>query len=937
MAILNQGYFEDAKKILALFLKENEKIHGISEAQKTLENSKNYDGILGKLVKIIQRCSGGERNKGNEYNDLYSKLFREYAGYLDAKVTYNEQRKGEVISQDHFKFFLSYQKSVKGNQKTNILACYLAWLCCEHEVEAKAYYETIDLKFRPYKKTEEQLAEENKNKPSSSLDKYKDIDFQDNQWLNPYNEKILSFIGREDELEQLNDFAENEDNQFGVWAVVGPSGAGKTRLYIEWLKHSKSIEGWNHHILSSKDGDTKTENWENWLPQNHTVLVIDYMFGYAEVIQTLLQRFSHFKEEQKIGCKVRLLIIDHVFPDNLRQLASDPRWGFASKSGLLSAERFDLFTSFFYQDKPLRLDQNNEKQEYIITNLIAKVCSKNVEDEAVIEGVNYLRKMAFGSKDEGEDQAKDQNDKLVPSAWNPLFAALIGDAISREQKYSSWSRRDLMFYYLKGSDRLPWEKRNDEDSLWASCFVCVTTARRGVDYEALLSCLPETKELLPYHDNLKRICQSIVSSNNDEYLPPFEPDILGETFFLLFLKELKGKEKSPLYKGFRNMLADGDNETKQRDAIEFIGFIKRLVRNLSNEDQTDDEIKKLWQGLFKFLNPKLFSEDSLMPWAISAAIIEIIDLLEKTQAKETINKILAQVDINVFYQANNPKNQLLQDKEICLKSTESAAKYLDWKYENSEELPDKLPEELTNLFAYDREEFAKNKHPNLCLVCYWNLNNLCKILLDSGEVDVNEKTEDGWNPLLIACWQGNLEIVKYLISKKATIDHEDKNNWTSLMIASQNDHLEVVKYLIEKKATIDHENKDGWNPLLIACWQDNLEIVKYLIKKKATIDHENKDNATALMIASANGHLEVVKYLISKKATIDHEAKNNWTALMLACFYGHKEVVELLLQYKDKFNINHRNFHEKTALTYAIEGKADEELISLLRDHGAEE
>jgi len=62
-----------------------------------------------------------------------------------------------------------------------------------------------------------------------------------------------------------------------------------------------------------------------------------------------------------------------------------------------------------------------------------------------------------------------------------------------------------------------------------------------------------------------------------------------------------------------------------------------------------------------------------------------------------------------------------------------------------------------------------------------------------------------WNTLLFfkASFQGNIEIVKYLIEKGSNINQGRTNGTTPLYIASQNSHIEIVKYLIEKGSNIN--------------------------------------------------------------------------------------------------------------------------------------
>jgi len=83
----------------------------------------------------------------------------------------------------------------------------------------------------------------------------------------------------------------------------------------------------------------------------------------------------------------------------------------------------------------------------------------------------------------------------------------------------------------------------------------------------------------------------------------------------------------------------------------------------------------------------------------------------------------------------------------------------------------------------------------------------------------------------IACAEGRLERVKYLVELKADITANDNQ---ALVFASQNGHLEVVKYLLTgepgNKADITARNN---NPVLLASLFGRLEVVKFLLSKGA--------------------------------------------------------------------------------------------------------
>ena len=160
----------------------------------------------------------------------------------------------------------------------------------------------------------------------------------------------------------------------------------------------------------------------------------------------------------------------------------------------------------------------------------------------------------------------------------------------------------------------------------------------------------------------------------------------------------------------------------------------------------------------------------------------------------------------------------------------------------------------------------------------------------SHETNTGSYDNENFSPLHIAALNGQLAIVKHLISLGENIDCKSINDETPLYAASQNGHLEVVKYLISKGANIDCKTVEYVTPLNIASQKGYLDIVKYLILQEANIESKDIQNKTPLLSALLNGHINIVQYLISQGANINCRNKKFETPI----FY--------LKNHKQKFN-----------------------------------
>ncbi|CAF4152299.1 unnamed protein product [Adineta steineri] len=113
---------------------------------------------------------------------------------------------------------------------------------------------------------------------------------------------------------------------------------------------------------------------------------------------------------------------------------------------------------------------------------------------------------------------------------------------------------------------------------------------------------------------------------------------------------------------------------------------------------------------------------------------------------------------------------------------------------------------------------------SLWLAVQYKHFNVVQILISLGKANINHMADESegksWTPLGLACRDGQLEIVKYLIESGANLYNVDQNNSTSLMIACKYENYDVVQYLLslgiikllleEYHAKIIKNNIESW-------------------------------------------------------------------------------------------------------------------------------
>ena len=179
------------------------------------------------------------------------------------------------------------------------------------------------------------------------------------------------------------------------------------------------------------------------------------------------------------------------------------------------------------------------------------------------------------------------------------------------------------------------------------------------------------------------------------------------------------------------------------------------------------------------------------------------------------------------------------------------------------------------------------------------------------------KRDAGTTTLMIACCNGDTEILQLLIKNNANPNLQTNTGWTALMYAAILGKSEILNILLQHKADVNiKKSSNGDTALMYACARSNIQVVKLLtIKYWADINSKSNNGATALFLASQNGHLPVVEHLLQEKANPNTPMNDGATPLYIASENGHLPVVEQLL--KKKADPNTQRNDGSTALFIA--------------------
>lgn len=140
--------------------------------------------------------------------------------------------------------------------------------------------------------------------------------------------------------------------------------------------------------------------------------------------------------------------------------------------------------------------------------------------------------------------------------------------------------------------------------------------------------------------------------------------------------------------------------------------------------------------------------------------------------------------------------------------------------------------------------------------------NVINYLLQVNDLNVNFENRSKENALMLAAFVGDVDLVKKLVNDKhATVQ---KDGWSAIHYAATNGNLDIVKFLIDKKADVDAESPNGTTPLMMACKYGHIQVVKYLLDHDADLSVANQQKLTAIDFANQNNQREIAAGLMSR-------------------------------------------------------------------------
>ena len=135
-----------------------------------------------------------------------------------------------------------------------------------------------------------------------------------------------------------------------------------------------------------------------------------------------------------------------------------------------------------------------------------------------------------------------------------------------------------------------------------------------------------------------------------------------------------------------------------------------------------------------------------------------------------------------------------------------------------------------------------------------------KTLINKNPEIINTKNENGFTPLMLACYKGNVAVAKFLIEKSKTIN-TSSDMGTPLMASIVKGNNVIAELLLQKGANPDLTDNKGTTALMYATQFQNIDAVKLLLKYKADLQHKDKEGKTAFEFAVFTSNEEIINIL----------------------------------------------------------------------------
>jgi ankyrin repeat protein len=185
--------------------------------------------------------------------------------------------------------------------------------------------------------------------------------------------------------------------------------------------------------------------------------------------------------------------------------------------------------------------------------------------------------------------------------------------------------------------------------------------------------------------------------------------------------------------------------------------------------------------------------------------------------------------------------------------------------------------------------------------------NIVKYLVEDCNVNINSATIDGTTAFCWACWQGNIDIMKYLVTKGADIHLVNTYGCNAALWCAQSEsaNLRSMVWLDSIGVDIECVNDNGHSIFHKAAQRGKSDIIKWWLSTRYNDERmlgaihmiaPDEQHFTPSDLAGSEGYIELAKWLVDQEIMIVLKEKDRVTKniewLDIAC----KEASKVLIR-----------------------------------------
>ncbi len=273
---------------------------------------------------------------------------------------------------------------------------------------------------------------------------------------------------------------------------------------------------------------------------------------------------------------------------------------------------------------------------------------------------------------------------------------------------------------------------------------------------------------------------------------------------------------------------------------------------------------------------------------------------------EEVARALVEAGADINVQDNDGNTPLMY---ACMKAKEETVLWLlkagaDCKLQNNEGI---TAVDMAVKKGYSRA-LELMEADTLLQACKINQKRSVQVILKRGGIDINERDEECGTPLIYACQNNALEIVKMLLDHGADPNIGDQKNRMPLHFSAALGALPIINLLVKAGADVNCTDNTGTTPLMyMAMKEKTAAALDYIKNPMVDVSIKSNVGLTAAMYAVAFKQPQLAKALLPLMGTDTDDADlEGFTMLHYACQYGQVEIVKLLLE-RDQERNQERN------------------------------